>query len=91
MLITKNSLSILDGTGPVPMHPVLALGSIVGTNVDSLVDLHARLGHVSFNRVVHLLKGGVVVDAKKINARRGTNCWRRSVESVSVELARRAR
>jgi hypothetical protein len=55
MLSTKDSVSILDSTAP-SQHHVYALGELVGANVEALVQLHAKLGHMTFRRMVHLIK-----------------------------------
>jgi hypothetical protein len=40
----------------------------VGANVEALVQLHAKLGHMTFRRMVHLIKGGVMIDVSKLQA-----------------------
>ena len=64
-LSTKGRVSVLDSAAP---ERVFTVGEMLGANVDALVKLHQRLGHIPFERVIRLIKGGEVLDVTKIHA-----------------------
>ena len=47
---------------------VFALGTMESANVKALVRLHERLGHITFKRIIHLMKGGATLDVTKVQA-----------------------
>jgi transposase InsO family protein len=71
-LLTTGRVSMLrnvrepNTTGEVPC--VYALGTLSGYNVKALVRLHEKLGHITFKRMVHLMKGGATLDVTKVQA-----------------------
>jgi hypothetical protein len=47
---------------------VYSVDGIESATVDTLVRQHERLGHMSFDRMIALLKGNAILDIKKLNA-----------------------
>lgn len=67
-LRTAGRVSVLDSMVTDGLQRVYALGEMSGSSVDELVKLHERLGHLTFKRMVHLIKGGATLDVTKVNA-----------------------
>lgn len=69
-LITTGRVSMLrnvQDSASTPEAPcVYALGAMSGLKVKALVRLHEKLGHMSFKRMVHLMKGGATLDVTKV-------------------------
>lgn len=56
----------LNGSVTVGERVLGVLGAVSCASVKDLVDLHARLGHMSFGRMVHVMKGGATMDIGKL-------------------------
>jgi hypothetical protein len=67
-LRTGGRVSVLDSEVEVGSEQVYALGDMMSPNVEELVKLHERLGHLTFKRMVHLIKGGATLDVTKVHA-----------------------
>ena len=65
-LSTKGRVSVIDSAAPERVYAVD--GELATPNVDTLVRLHERLGHITFERMIKLIKGGSTLDVKKLNA-----------------------
>lgn len=67
-LITDNCISVLDGAEHVAPQRTFALGELRMAKVEHLVRLHEKLGHMGFDRMVRLVKGGQTMDLGKLHA-----------------------
>jgi transposase InsO family protein len=66
-LNTQGRVSVMDGASVSPERVLGAIDELAGTSIKSLVRLHERLGHVSFDRMVKLVKWGATLDLGRLN------------------------
>ena len=69
-LSTRGRVSVLDSHGPhaTDSHArVYSVTNLVCDNVDSLVRLHERLGHVGFDTMITQIKKGATTDVGELN------------------------
>ena len=64
-LSTRGRVSVMDSAAPERAY---LADSLLTPNVEELILLHDRLGHLTFARMVALIKGGGILDVKKIHA-----------------------
>ena len=68
-LNTDGNVSVLDGAAPNSSEQrTFAVGELRMAKVEHLVRLHEKLGHMAFDRMVRLVKGGATLDLGKLHA-----------------------
>lgn len=65
-LTAKGNLLTLEGDAPAVVYSAISNGLTIGS-VQQLVDTHARLGHMGFDRLIDTLKSGKTRGVGKLN------------------------
>jgi hypothetical protein len=92
-LCTDGNVSVLHGAGQPERdgQRTFALGELCMAKVDQLVRLHEKLGHMGFDRMVQLIKGGQTLDLGKLHASaREIHLARERVQQCKAALRARA-
>jgi transposase InsO family protein len=72
-LRTVGRVSVMEATSSQSEAArVFSVGSVDKVQVDDLVRLHSRLGHMGFDRMVSVIKAGTTLDVGKLNVSAAT-------------------